>query len=200
MQRGEFKKRGWPNLDDQERKNSRETRCESKTVQLESMNENKRLVRKNKNSLSVRCKDTTPPASQLREKETKDNRSNSVLLNQENRKENIKILYTNCNGLSNKMDELTTRLNYLDADVALICETKFGIETGNEGLPSNYEIIRKDREGGRGGGVCIMIKKDLRVVECSKLNRVDAGQNEHIWCKIKSAIGENMVTVGVIYR
>ena len=49
------------------------------------------------------------------------------------------------------MDELTTRLNYLDADVALICETKFGIKIGNEGLPSNYEIIRKDRKGGRGG-------------------------------------------------
>ena len=57
------------------------------------------------------------------------------------------------------MDELTTRLNYLDADVALICETKFGIKIGNEGLPSNYEIIQKDREGGRGGGVCIMIKR-----------------------------------------
>ena len=98
MQRGEFKKRGWPNVDDQERKNSRETRCESKTVQLESMNENKRLVRKNKNSLSVRCEDTKPPALQLREKETKDNRSNSVILNQENRKENIKILYKLQNG------------------------------------------------------------------------------------------------------
>ena len=45
------------------------------------------------------------------------------------------------------MDELTTRLNYLDADVALICETKFEIEIGNEGLPSNYKIIWKDREG-----------------------------------------------------
>ena len=163
MQRREFKKRGWPNVDDQERKNSRETRCESKTVQLEGMNENKRLVRKNKNSLPVRCEDTKPPAFQLREKETKNNRSNSVILNQENRKENIKILYTNCNGLSNKMDELTTRLNYLDADVALICETKFGIEIGNEGLPSNYEIIRKDREGGRGGGVCIMIKNTYKL-------------------------------------
>ena len=150
-------------MDDQERKNSRETQCESKTAQLEGMNENKRLVRKNKNSLSVRCEYTKPPAFQLREKETKDNRFNSVILNQENRKENIKILYTNCNGLSNKMDELTTRLNYLDADVAFICETKFGIEIGNEGLPSNYEIIRKDRKGGGGGRVCIMIKKTYKL-------------------------------------
>ena len=60
------------------------------------------------------------------------------------------------------MDELTTRLNYLDADFALICETKFGIEIGNEGLPSNYEIIRKDREGGR-VGVCIIIKKTYKL-------------------------------------
>ena len=41
-----------------------------------------------------------------------------------------------------------------------------------------------------------MIKKYLQVVECSKLNRVDAGQIERIWCKIKSAVGENMVIVG----
>ena len=119
--------------------------------------------------MSVRNEDTKPPASQLRQKETKDKKkSNSVKLNQENIKENIKILYTNCNGLSNKMAELTTRLNYLDADVALICETKFGIAIGIERLPSNYEIIRTDREGGRERGVCIMIKKDLQVVECSK--------------------------------
>ena len=59
-------------MDDQERKNSRETRCESKTVQLEGMNENKRLVRKNNNFLLVRKEDSKPPASQLREKETKD--------------------------------------------------------------------------------------------------------------------------------
>ena len=66
------------------------------------------------------------------------------------------------------MDELTTRLNCLDADVALICETKFGIAIGNERLPGNYEIIQMDREDGRERGVCIMIKKDLQVVECSK--------------------------------
>ena len=88
-------------MDDQEKKNSRETRCESKTVQLEGMNENKRLVRKNRNSLLVSYEDTKPPASQQREKEIKHKKSNSVKLNQENRKENIKILYTKCNGLSN---------------------------------------------------------------------------------------------------
>ena len=58
MQRGELKKRGWLNVDDQERKSSRKTRCESKTVQLKGMHEYKRLVRKNKNSLSVRNEDT----------------------------------------------------------------------------------------------------------------------------------------------
>ena len=77
MQRGELKKRGWPNVDDQERKNSRETRFE--TDQLEGMNENKRLVRKNKNSLSVRNEDTKPSASHLRGKETIDKISDTVI-------------------------------------------------------------------------------------------------------------------------
>ena len=43
-------------------------------------------------------------------------------------------------------------------------------------------------------------KKDLQVVECSRLNSVDAGQIEHIWSKIKSAICESMVTIGVTYQ
>ena len=87
----------------------------------------------------------------------------------------------------------------MDAYFALICETKFGIEIGSEGLPSNYEIIRKDRKGGRREGVCIMIKK-LQVGACQKLNSVDARQIEQIWCKIKSAVGEGMITIEVIYR
>ena len=33
-----------------------------------------------------------------------------------------------------------------------------------------------------------------------KINSADAGQIEHMWCKIKSAVGEGMVTIGVIYR
>ena len=48
------------------------------------------------------------------------------------------------------MDELTTRLNYLNADVALICETKFGIEIGNEGLPSNYKLYERTERAGEG--------------------------------------------------
>ena len=33
-----------------------------------------------------------------------------------------------------------------------------------------------------------------------KINSVDAGQIEHIWCKIKSAVGKSMVTIRVIYQ
>src|ERR1043165_6565717 len=60
-------------------------------------------------------------------------------------KEAIQILYTNCDGLSNKIDELNTRINLKKPEIVLICETKFDETIGNEGLPANYEIIRKDR-------------------------------------------------------
>ena len=60
-------------------------------------------------------------------------------------KEYIQILYSNADGLSNKIDELNTRINETFPKIIAICETKFNDDIGNEAMPKNYTIIRKDR-------------------------------------------------------
>ena len=73
----------------------------------------------------------------------------------------IQILYTNADGLSNKINELNTRINETFPEIIAICETKLNDDIGNEAIPKHYTIIRKDRSRGRGGGVCIMVREDL---------------------------------------
>jgi len=114
--------------------------------------------------------------------------------------EKIKIMYTNANGLSNKINELKIRVDESKPEIIMVCETKYSSEIGNEGLLLNYDIVRKDRENGMGGGICIFIRNDLRYVEREDLNKFDAGRVEHLWCKISSQEGHKMLTVGIIYR
>ena len=62
-------------------------------------------------------------------------------------KEYIQILYTNANGLSNKMsnkiDELNTRINETFPEIIAICETKLNDDIGHEAMPKNNTIIRR---------------------------------------------------------
>ena len=59
--------------------------------------------------------------------------------------EYIQILYTNADGLSNKIDKLNTRINETFHEIIAICETKLNDDIGNEAMPKNYTIIRLDR-------------------------------------------------------
>ena len=51
------------------------------------------------------------------------------------KKEFKKILYTNADGLSNKIDELNTRINETFPEIIAICETKLNDDIGNEAMP-----------------------------------------------------------------
>ena len=64
-------------------------------------------------------------------------------------KEFIQILYTNADGLSNKTDELNTRINETFPEIIAICKTKLNDDIGNEAVPKNYKTITKDRGRGR---------------------------------------------------
>ena len=71
---------------------------------------------------------------------------------------------------------------------------------GNEALPKNYMIVRRDRSQGREGGVGIMVREDLNSSVCTDLNCVDAGNTEHLWCEISIKDDLNMIVIGLIYR
>ena len=85
----------------------------------------------------------------------------------EKTKDQLQILYSNIDGLANKIDELEMRINVDNPDVVLLCETKLDDSIGNEGLPKEFQILRKDRVGskGRGGGLCFLVKNELNPIE-----------------------------------
>ena len=73
---------------------------------------------------------------------------------------NIKIISWNARGIRNKKDELFHLLENRDVDICLICETwltnTFSIKH------QNFYCYRYDRQQGRGGGVAILVKKNIR--------------------------------------
>jgi len=50
------------------------------------------------------------------------------------------------------MDELLIKIAMSNPDIIGICESKLNENIDLESLPSNYEILRKDRTSGAGGG------------------------------------------------
>jgi ribonuclease HI len=77
----------------------------------------------------------------------------------------IKIVQWNCDFLQTKVDELSEYLRDGDVDVAILQETKLGI---NDPTPriEGYVAVRKDRKGSgtvhrRGGGLITYLKKDI---------------------------------------
>ena len=75
-------------------------------------------------------------------------------------KEKLQILYSNVDGITNKMDDLLSKINSTNPDIVLLCESKLNDTIGNEGFPNNFQIIRRDRvrkeEAGRGGGCAFL--------------------------------------------
>ena len=68
------------------------------------------------------------------------------------KKQNLRTLVINCNGVSNKRAELENVFNYTDPDIVLLTETKIDSTINpSEFLPSGYKgDIRKDRCQGGG--------------------------------------------------
>ncbi|KAG5862283.1 hypothetical protein JTB14_035684 [Gonioctena quinquepunctata] len=81
----------------------------------------------------------------------------------------------NANGLISKKDELIDFLIDHNIDIVFLQETH--LKNDHVGIP-NYEIFRKDRLGGRGGGVTIGVKRNLSVVQAdldsNRLNNTKA--------------------------
>ena len=76
--------------------------------------------------------------------------------------DSISCLYTNCRSVVNKFAELANMISESGPNVVCLTETWLTHETEDScfSLPS-YHIFRKDRLGGRGGGVAILVHSDL---------------------------------------
>ena len=106
-------------------------------------------------------------------------------------KESLKCIYTNLDGISNKVGEFQSIVNKVTPDLIFLTETK-----GNESLlssnifdTSRFKVYSRDRPtplgaGIWGGGVAILVRSDLVSddVYVDQLNRHQA--EESVWWEV----------------
>lgn len=99
----------------------------------------------------------------------------------------------NARSMVNKLDAIESLLVGLEPDFLAITETWLNTDVKDDDVtPPNYTIIRKDRAT-RGGGVAIMIKKDIAFTVLPEIEQVEA-----VFCKL--LFGSRPIVVGCVYR
>ena len=115
---------------------------------------------------------------------------------------NLKLIYTNLDGILNKRAELSKLISDQNPDIICLVETKTSPEDANDHIYDceNYEIFRKDRanQKGPGGGVCILVKKSLKVSDLDLISLNNHRFEESVWCEIKC--GGKPIVIGSVYR
>jgi hypothetical protein len=115
-------------------------------------------------------------------------------------RDELRILYTNIDGVSNKMDELTLRMSVSVPDVVGLCETMLKDSVGNEGFPPKYAIIRNDREDRSGGGLSMLVRNEFTAVVRDDYSLLETGIVQYLWCDLYSSQGDKLVLLGLVYR
>ena len=117
---------------------------------------------------------------------------------------NLKLIYTNLDGISNKRAELSNLIYTQKPDIICLSETKTSSEDANDHFydTDNFVIFRKDRSNqtvtSRGGGVTILVKKSLKASELDVTILNNHKFEESIWCEIKC--GGKPIVIGTVYR
>ena len=109
---------------------------------------------------------------------------------------NLKCIYFNARSIVNKLDELQLYIDKETADIIGITETWLNEEISDVELNINdYTIFRHDRLNKTGGGVILLIKKDIKVNIRDDLLK---GFEESVWCDVIAKSGK--ILFSVCYR
>ena len=111
---------------------------------------------------------------------------------------NLSCWYTNATSLnSTKLDDLRAECLDTDYDIRFVTETWFNKESIVN--IDGYDCFRADREGKKGGGVCIYTKNsgNLNFREANYAEFTSSGI-EQVWCVVDNS-GESFL-LGCIYR
>ena len=114
-------------------------------------------------------------------------------------KKYLKVYYTNCRSVRNKMDLLKGISCVEKPDIIALTETwlnSAGRDFKTEFEIEGYNVFNKDREGRNGGGVAIFVRDSLSSYVNTKI-RSDDG-NETLWVEIIN--GRDKLLLGCIYR
>ena len=105
-------------------------------------------------------------------------------------------------GISNKVEEFINVVNDIDPSIICLVETKLNDQIGDQEIfdTHRYNVYRKDRENQNapGGGVAILIKKELISFDTNVRFLNDHLFNESVWCEI--SFRDKCMLIGCIYR
>ena len=122
------------------------------------------------------------------------------------KKQRLKCMYTNLDGINNKVDELQSVIGRENPDLICLTETKANdsILSSNVFDMSRFKVYRKDRPtpvgaGTWGGGVAILVRADVVSddVYVDLLNKHRA--EEGVWCEVALRGGKKLI-LGSVYR
>ena len=109
----------------------------------------------------------------------------------------LRIGHLNVRSLTNKLDEVNLFLHDNDLDLLCLSETWLTPQILDSFLVfPGYGIVRRDRDGRRGGGVAIVHRVEMKL---DRLTLPPDGPLETLWVSV-SWRGGRPTTVGVIYR
>jgi len=127
----------------------------------------KRLCRNHNNLITINCKEPTPPKTNAEMKK-------SLLPS---------FFLLNARSLFPKLDELSALLSTIQIDLVAVTESWFRNDMDDSLLTiSGYNIFRKDRADGRGGGVCVFLNDDISSQRRLDLERPDL---ECLWLTVR---------------
>ena len=110
----------------------------------------------------------------------------------------LKCLYTSAHSMGNKEEEVKTVAQLGKYDLIAITETQWDKSQSWNTLIEGYRLCRRDRQGRRGGGVALYVRK---WVDCKELClRNSHNQVESSWIKIKDWSSKGHLVVEVCYR
>ena len=115
------------------------------------------------------------------------------------RKQRIKILFTNAQSVGNKMDELRAITSIVNPDLMALTETWANESIGSDFFAiDGYDlIIRKDRndtDKGRGGGIFIYASKKIHVWSIEQKTTFNQCASVRVKCDREN------VNIHVVYR
>ena len=105
----------------------------------------------------------------------------------------LRIIYTNANGITGKINSLQAAINEYDCNICCITETKL------KGLPpilENHTWETRNRTSVQGGGVAIIISKDL-AKNTKRIENLEHADIEKMWIELE--ICNQKKYIGIYY-
>ena len=110
----------------------------------------------------------------------------------------VKVIHINFQSIMNKQLEFENLISSTDPDVVIGTETWLKPEIHDNEIfrpDLGYDVFRRDREGQKGGGVVILVKRNMLASEAFDLRT----NCENLWVKVQIT-GSRPLLIGAYYK